>query len=64
MNYTELERITAVEVRLKNLEEKVDNIDRKLDDLISLRNKGAGVIWFLGPVGLLILEIVHYFWSK
>lgn len=64
MNYTELERITAVEVRLKNLEEKVDNIDRKLDDLISLRNKGAGIIWFLGPVGLLILEVVHYFWSK
>ena len=61
---TELERITAVEVRLKNLEDKMDKMDEKLDDLLALRNKGAGVLWFLGPVGLVILELIHYFWSK
>jgi hypothetical protein len=61
---TELERITAVEVRLTTLEEKMDKMDKKLDDLLALRNKGAGVLWFFGPVGLVILELIHYFWSK
>ena len=39
------ERITAVETRLQALEKKVDKIDEKLDELLALRNKGAGVFW-------------------
>lgn len=40
---TEVERITAVEVRLKTLEEKVDGMDKKLDDLLALKYKGQGM---------------------
>jgi len=58
---TQVERITAVETRLKAVEEKVDKMDKKLDDLLALRNKGAGIIWFLGPLGLVIFELIHYY---
>lgn len=50
--FTQAERITAVEVRVKNLEGKVDEvkdqvklIDAKLDSLLELKNKGAGAFW-------------------
>jgi hypothetical protein len=39
---TELERITAVEVRLKTLEETVSSMDKKLDSLLELKYKGQG----------------------
>lgn len=40
---TQVERIAAMEVRLKTLEEKVDNMDKKLDDLLALKYKGQGM---------------------
>jgi hypothetical protein len=66
---TQVERITAVEVRLAVLERKVDNMDAKLDTLIMLRNKGAGVIWLLsGLLGTGIIggfmQLYHWFGAK
>ncbi len=40
---TQVERIAAMEVRLKAVEEKVDKMDGKLDDLLALKYKGQGM---------------------
>jgi hypothetical protein len=66
---TQAERITAVEVRLQMLETKVDRMDAKLDALLVLRNKGAGVVWLVsGLVGTgiigLVVEFMHWFTGK
>lgn len=56
---TQVERLARVEERLQSLTDTVDRnqrdaderleaIDKKLDDLLALRNKGAGIIWLLG----------------
>jgi hypothetical protein len=66
---TEVERITAVEVRLSALEEKVDKMDGKLDQLLQLRYKGAGAFWLAsaligtGIVGF-ITQVFHFFGGK
>ena len=44
---SQVERIAAMEVRLKTLEEKVDRMDGKLDDLLALKYKGAGAFWLM-----------------
>lgn len=45
MTVSQAERIMALEVRVKNLEDKVDAMNDKLDDLLALKNKGAGAFW-------------------
>jgi hypothetical protein len=63
------ERIAAVEVRLQKLEETVVAMDRKLDDLLELRWKGAGAFWLAaalvgtGIVGM-ITQFLHYIGAK
>lgn len=55
------ERVAAMEVEVKELKAELvehkelttDNfkeVNRKLDELLALRNKGAGIFWFLGGV--------------
>lgn len=34
-----------MEVRLASLEKTVESMDKKLDDLLELRYKGAGAFW-------------------
>lgn len=34
-----------MEVRIKNLEDKVEDMNHKLDELLALRYKGAGAFW-------------------
>lgn len=41
------ERIASMETRLAAVERKVDKMDAKLDELLALRNKGAGVFWLI-----------------
>lgn len=45
MTSTQAERITALEVKVEQLRVDVASIDGKLDELLALRNKGAGVFW-------------------
>lgn len=50
-------------------EEKFDELSNKLDDLIALRNKGAGVFWFLslviGSAGMYgLFNIMHWLGVK
>lgn len=71
MNGTALERLTRMEVEVSELKKSFDEhkeetkenfkeLNKKLDDVLALRNKGAGIFWFLslifgsaGVVGLL-----------
>lgn len=68
------ERIAAMEVEVKELKaelrehkdqttESFKEINQKLDTLLSIRNKGAGIVWFLGGLtGLasLIYNFLHW----
>lgn len=42
---TQIERIAALEVEVASLKSTVSSIDAKLDELLALRNKGAGAFW-------------------
>lgn len=49
--------------------EKFDEVNKKLDELLALRNKGAGVFWFIslvfGSAGFFgILNLIHWLGSK
>lgn len=72
---TQLERLTRVEVEVQALKEgledfktetnsRLDDMDKKLDALLALRNKGAGVLWILSGFAFAFVEFVHYYWSK
>jgi hypothetical protein len=64
---TQAERIMAVEVRVANLEHKVDEINAKLDDLLALRHKGAGAFWLASTIigtGIVSLVLQLANWWK
>lgn len=42
---TQAERITALETTVAGLSADVQSMEAKLDDLLALRNKGAGAFW-------------------
>lgn len=42
---SQVERIAALETRIKVLEKTVEGMDAKLDELLALRYKGAGAFW-------------------
>lgn len=41
----EAERVRTIEVNQADLQESVKTMDGKLDELLALKNKGAGVLW-------------------
>lgn len=60
------ERIRALEVQVADLTTSINSMEGKLDDLLALKNKGAGVFWLFsaiigsGIIGL-IFQVVGYF---
>lgn len=44
------ERLAILETRVGDLKEDIQSMNRKLDTLLALRNKGAGVFWLLSAV--------------
>lgn len=60
------ERIAALEVRVKVIEDKVDAMNEKLDSLLALKNKGAGAFWLASAlmgtsiIGTFLL-VLNYF---
>lgn len=70
------ERVAAMEVEVKELKAELiehkdltaasfREVNRKLDTLIALRNKGAGIFWFIsGIIATLgaLYELLH--WSR
>lgn len=45
MALSQAERITALEVEVRSIKGDLQSANRKLDDLLALRNKGAGAFW-------------------
>lgn len=41
----EAERVRTIEVTQADLKATVESMDSKLDQLMALKNKGAGVLW-------------------
>lgn len=74
------ERIASMEVEVRELKKafndhkadtnkRFEEISDKLDALLALRNKGAGVVWLVsGLVGTGIIggviQLFHFIWSK
>ena len=44
-NMTQAERITALEVQVSILVSEQQRTNQKLNELLALRNKGAGAFW-------------------
>lgn len=42
---TEVERIAALETRMADVDSTLKDMDKKLDDLLALKNKGMGAFW-------------------
>jgi len=47
---TQAERITALEVQVKHLVDELHQTNKNLNDLLALRNKGAGVFWIVTTI--------------
>jgi chromosome segregation ATPase len=67
MHYSALqgERLARVEEQVNELRDKVDSMERKLDELLALRYKGAGAFWLAaalvgtGIIGA-VAQLFHY----
>lgn len=60
---------TAFEEHKDATNKRFEEISGKLDELLALRNKGAGVVWLVSGLigtGIIggILQLFHTFWSK
>lgn len=44
---TELERIRALEVKMDDVMDTLRQTNDKLDDLLTLKNKGMGAFWLI-----------------
>lgn len=74
------ERMARMEVEVQELKKafhdhkdstnkEFEEIKNKLDSLLALRNKGAGVVWLVSGLigtGLIggLIQLFHFFWSK
>ena len=63
-SFNEFKEDTHEEFQGQNL--KLERMDSKLDSLIAIRNKGAGILWLvssvLGSAGILaVFEIMNFF---
>lgn len=64
MKGTEVERIAALETEVSNLKDEVRAMNGKLDDLLALKNKGAGAFWLGGILfGTSLAAFLTYFLS-
>jgi hypothetical protein len=64
---TQIERLTRVEERVNALGAKVDDMDKKLDELLNLRNKGVGAFWVasgLFGTGIVTAFLQFLAWMK
>lgn len=71
------ERIASMEIEVRELKrefqehkretaENFKDLNHKLDELLALRNKGAGILWLLGGAGVtgiltIMSQVFHWF---
>lgn len=59
---TQAERIAVLESRMTDLDKRTASMDKKLDDLLALRYKGAGAFWLASSLfGIIIAVVIGYF---
>lgn len=57
---TQAERITALEVKVDVLVQELRETNKNLNDLLALRNKGAGVFWIVTTLfGASLVSGIH-----
>lgn len=64
---TQAERITALEVQVAIMTEELRDSNRKLDDLLSVKNRGIGAFWLATAlVGTSLAGFVNFIvdWVK
>jgi hypothetical protein len=64
---TQAERIRALEVEVRDLKEAIGSMEGKLDDLLALKNKGAGVFWLFSAIlgsGIIGVGLTIVDWFK
>ncbi len=44
-NRTQAERIAALEIQVNLLTSEITEVNRKLDDLLAIKNRGIGAFW-------------------
>jgi len=47
---TQLERLTSLEVQVAQLRSEQQEVIKKLDDLLAMRNKGVGAFWLASTI--------------
>lgn len=47
MSKTQAERIAALETQMEYIKAELEASNRKLDELLALRNKGLGAFWLM-----------------
>lgn len=57
---SQAERLASVETTVIDLAEEVKGLRNDIKGLIELRNKGAGVLWFLTAVGSILAIIAGF----
>ena len=62
------ERIARLEERVEKLEEAMGRVEDKLDQLLTLKDKGAGAFWLVGIIAgsgvvTLLVNALHWFRS-
>lgn len=64
MTRPETERLAVVETEIRHLRLSIESIETKIDGLISLRDQGKGIVWFLalsaGGIAALIAATWHW----
>lgn len=64
---TQAERITALEVQIDTLNLRIKSMDEKIDELLALRNKGAGAFWLastlFGASLIGVLSLMTSWWK-
>lgn len=61
MNVTQAERITALEIQVSYLVAEQQETNKKLEELLTLRNKGAGIFWLASVLfGTSIIGVISY----
>lgn len=50
MRQTEADRLAALEFKIKHMEETVESINKKLDDLLQIKYKGIGAFWLASTI--------------
>lgn len=50
VNVSYTERLVRVEEKVELLDTRMARIEDKMDELLTLKNKGAGAIWLIGII--------------